>query len=77
MRGRVLSNYEILDKLGEGGMGEVGGARDRRLERMVALSILPQEVSGDPVRRARFEQEARVLAGSDGNGRRFIRRSPF
>ena len=56
-----LGNYEVLDKLGEGGMGEVWRARDRRLQRMVALKILPQEVAGDPSRRARFEQEARAL----------------
>jgi serine/threonine protein kinase len=57
----ILGNYEILDKLGEGGMGEVWRARDRRLQRMVALKILPQEVAGDPVRRARFEYEGRAL----------------
>jgi hypothetical protein len=56
-----LGNYEVLDKLGEGGMGEVWRARDRRLQRIVALKILPQEVAGDPSRRARFEQEARAL----------------
>ena len=61
MTGKVLGNYEILDKLGEGGMGEVWRARDRRLQRLVALKILPREVSGDPSRRARFEQEARAL----------------
>lgn len=61
MAGKVLGNYEILDKLGEGGMGEVWRARDRRLQRMVALKILPQDVAGDPLRRARFEQEARAL----------------
>jgi hypothetical protein len=59
--GKVLGNYEILDKLGEGGMGEVWRARDRRLQRLVALKILPQEVAGDLSRRARFEQEARAL----------------
>jgi hypothetical protein len=59
--GTVLGNYEIVDKLGEGGMGEVWRARDRRLQRMVAVKILPQPVAGDPTRRARFEQEARAL----------------
>ena len=56
-----LGNYEILDKLGEGGMGEVWRARDRRLQRMVAVKILPQDVANDATRRARFEQEARAL----------------
>jgi serine/threonine protein kinase len=59
--GRILGNYEILDKLGEGGMGEVWRARDRRLQRLVAVKILPRDVADDPGRRARFEQEARAL----------------
>jgi eukaryotic-like serine/threonine-protein kinase len=57
-----LGNYEILDKLGEGGMGEVWRARDARLNRTVAVKILPPDVSGDASRRARFEQEAHALA---------------
>jgi Tol biopolymer transport system component len=61
MTGRKLGYYEILDKLGEGGMGEVWRARDERLSRSVAVKILPAEVAGDPVRRQRFEQEARSL----------------
>jgi Tol biopolymer transport system component len=60
--GKLLGNYEILDKLGEGGMGEVWRARDARLNRTVAVKILPPDVSGDPSRRARFEQEAHALA---------------
>jgi len=56
-----LGSYDILDKLGEGGMGEVWRARDRRLQRIVALKILPRDVAADPARRARFEQEARAL----------------
>src|ERR1039458_4313495 len=58
---RRLGNYEILDKLGEGGMGEVWRARDERLHRTVAVKILPADVSNDPSRRARFEQEAHAL----------------
>src|SRR6516165_5256738 len=56
-----LGAYEILDKLGEGGMGEVWRARDDRLNRSVAIKILPSDVANDPMRRARFEQEARSL----------------
>jgi hypothetical protein len=59
--GKILGNYEILDKLGEGGMGEVWRARDRRLQRTVAIKILPPDVAGDSGRRARFEQEAHAL----------------
>ena len=62
MRGKSLGNYEIVDKLGEGGMGEVWRARDDRLHRMVAIKILPPDVAGDTSRRARFELEARALA---------------
>ena len=61
MTGKTLGNYEIVDKLGEGGMGEVWRARDHRLQRMVAVKILPREVADDPARRARFEQEAHAL----------------
>ncbi|HLK62872.1 MAG TPA: protein kinase [Bryobacteraceae bacterium] len=62
MTGRKLGNYEVLDKLGEGGMGEVWRARDSRLNRTVAVKVLPADVAGDPARRQRFEQEARALA---------------
>ncbi len=61
MIGRKLGNYEVVDKLGEGGMGEVWRARDARLNRTVAVKVLPAEFAGDPSRRARFEQEARAL----------------
>jgi serine/threonine protein kinase len=61
MTGRKLGNYDIGDKLGEGGMGQVWRARDARLNRSVAIKILPTDVAGDPVRRERFEQEARAL----------------
>ena len=61
MTGQKFGNYEIVDKLGEGGMGEVWRARDARLNRTVAIKMLSSEVSADPARRQRFEQEARAL----------------
>ena len=54
--------YEITAKIGAGGMGEVYRARDTRLDRDVALKILPPAFAGDPERLARFESEARTLA---------------
>jgi hypothetical protein len=60
--GDKLGPYEIVAPLGAGGMGEVYRARDPRLKREVALKILPAEVSGDPSRRQRFEQEAHAVA---------------
>src|SRR5271169_3248077 len=61
MKGKTLGNYEILDKLGEGGMGEVWRARDTRLGRSVALKVLPPELANDTNRRQRFEAEARAV----------------
>jgi Tol biopolymer transport system component len=57
--GRNLGNYQILDRLGTGGMGEVYKARDLRLNRLVAIKILRTDRSTDPTRRQRFAQEAR------------------
>ena len=62
MIGRTLLHYEIVEKLGEGGMAAVYKARDPRLHRFVALKVLPLDRSGDPVRRARFLREARAAA---------------
>ena len=60
--GARLCPYEVLAKLGEGGMGEVYRARDTRLGREVALKLLPGSFTSDPERLARFEREARTLA---------------
>jgi serine/threonine protein kinase len=60
--GQVLAHYEILALIGEGGMGRVYRALDRRLNRPVALKLLPEQMADDPVRRARLEREARAIA---------------
>jgi len=60
--GAKIGSFEVIEKLGEGGMGEVYRARDTTLDRAVALKVLPQLFSLDPDRVARFEREARVLA---------------
>ena len=60
--GQTLSSYEILGLLGAGGMGEVYRARDTRLEREVAIKVLPEELAGDEERLRRFEREAKTLA---------------
>ncbi len=58
-RGTLLGPYEVLGPLGSGGMGEVYRARDTRLGREVAIKVLPETVSADPERLARFQREAR------------------
>ena len=60
--GTKLGPYEIVGPLGAGGMGEVYRARDTRLERMVAIKILPAHLSCDPVRKQRFEREAKTIS---------------
>src|SRR4029453_5095802 len=60
--GTRLGPYEIVAPIGAGGMGEVYKARDTRLERDVALKVLPAAVAIDPERLRRFEQEARATA---------------
>src|SRR5215467_10446987 len=61
--GTKLGPYEVVALLGAGGMGEVYRARDTRLERSVAIKILPKEMSADPVRKQRFEREAKTISG--------------
>jgi serine/threonine protein kinase/tetratricopeptide (TPR) repeat protein len=60
--GRTLGHYRIVAKLGEGGMGEVYRAHDERLDRDVAIKVLPESVAQDPDRIGRFEREARAVA---------------
>jgi Tol biopolymer transport system component len=60
--GAHVGSYEILSSLGAGGMGEVYRARDRKLDRTVAIKILPEGFANDPERIARFEREAKTLA---------------
>jgi Tol biopolymer transport system component len=61
-QGSRIGPYEIVSSLGAGGMGEVYRARDTRLNRDVAVKVLPAAVANDPDRRARFEREAQAVA---------------
>ncbi len=60
--GSKLGPYEILSRVGAGGMGEVYRARDTRLDRTVAVKVLPSHLSSDPARRQRFEREAKTIS---------------
>jgi eukaryotic-like serine/threonine-protein kinase len=60
--GTQLGPYVIKTAIGAGGMGEVYEARDTRLDRTVAIKVLPAQTAGDPDLRARFEREARAVA---------------
>jgi serine/threonine-protein kinase len=62
MIGETIGSYRVTAKLGAGGMGEVYRARDTKLDRDVAIKVLPASFAQDPERLARFEREAKVLA---------------
>ncbi len=60
--GTALGPYKILSPIGAGGMGEVYKATDTRLDRTVAIKVLPEHVAADPDLKQRFEREARTVA---------------
>jgi serine/threonine protein kinase len=82
--GQTLDHFRIVEKIGEGGMGEVFRAHDERLDRDVAIKVLPEAVAQDSDRLARFEREAKLLASlshqniatlyglEEHDGRRFL-----
>src|SRR6202171_5077410 len=63
--GARLGPYEIVGALGAGGMGEVYKAKDTRLDRTVAIKILPESLAADPQFRDRFDREARTISQLD------------
>ncbi|MGB2868267.1 MAG: serine/threonine-protein kinase, partial [Bacteroidota bacterium] len=65
MVGRTIAHYEIVEKIGQGGMGEVYKARDLTLDRVVAIKFLPPNISVDEAARERFMREARVVSVLD------------
>ncbi len=65
MVGQTLAHYKILEKIGSGGMGDVYLAEDTKLDRKIALKVLPQELAESEERRARFKREAKALAALD------------
>ena len=68
--GTWLGPYEVTAQIGVGGMGEVYRARDTKLDRDVAVKVLPESLAGDPDRIARFQREAEVLATRGPSGKR-------
>ena len=62
MIGRTISHYEVIEKLGEGGMGVIYKARDAHLDRFVAIKVLPADKVADESRRRRFVQEAKAAS---------------
>jgi len=61
--GRTISHYQVIEKLGAGGMGDIYKAQDARLNRMVAIKALTNASAGDSDRRRRFIQEAQAASG--------------
>ena len=63
--GARLGPYELVSLIGSGGMGEVYKARDTRLDRVVAIKVLPEQLAADPEFRERFDREARIISQLD------------
>ena len=61
--GTKFGPYEVITPVAAGGMGEVYKARDTRLDRTVAIKVLPAQLCSEPLRRQRFEREARTISG--------------
>jgi len=84
MVGTTISHYKVIEKIGQGGMGEVYRAEDTNLSREVAIKVLSEQFTQDPQRLARFEREAKLLASLNHPGVSrvsassvtFLRRSP-
>jgi len=66
MIGKIVSHYEILEKLSEGGMGVVYKAKDTKLQRTVAIKVLRPAAMGDPAAKERFIREARAASAFRG-----------
>ena len=60
--GQAISHYEIRERLGQGGMGEIYRAKDLTLGRDIAIKVLPEEFAKDADRTSRFQREVRLLA---------------
>ena len=60
--GSRIAHYDVTALIGEGGMGQVYQATDTRLDRTVAIKVLPEHVASDPDLKQRFEREARTVA---------------
>ena len=67
MLGKTLSHYKVLEKIGQGGMGEVYRAEDTNLSREVAIKVLPEQFTQDPQRLAGFEREDRATLALKGS----------
>ena len=70
--GTRLGPYEVIAAISAGGIGEVYRARDTRLDRTVAIKVLPAAVANDPTFRERFDREARAVATVSPDGQRFL-----